>query len=58
MAEEQGRIPLPTPPRSLSRTVAAGKDGGRKMVVKDGDSLVGTGKCTGGRCRMRGWVVS
>lgn len=46
MTRQQERVleaePLPTPSSRLSRTAAAGKDGGRKMVVKDGDSLVGT----------------
>lgn len=45
--------PLPTPPSKLSRTAAANKYGGRKMVVKDGDTLGRMRRCTGGRCTMR-----
>lgn len=57
MAMQQGRMLEPelllSPPSRLSRTTAAGKGRGRKMVVKDADGLVGMGKrgCREGRAR-------
>lgn len=58
MARQQGKIllaePLLTLPSRFSRTASTGRDAVRKMMVKDGDSLVGMGRSTGGRCRMEG----
>lgn len=45
--------PLPPPPSKLSRSAAAKEYEGRKMVGKNGDTLVRVGRGTEGRPRMR-----
>lgn len=57
MARQQRKMlpaqPLPPPPSKLSRSAAANEYEGRKMVGKNGDTLVRVARGTKGRHRMR-----